>query len=715
METDMPVMASIDNPLGHFRDGAMASADGREWPIPLAATRIDVAIRGGLAIVTTERIFRNAEPRAIEATLTFPVPVDATLCALSARIGGRMLHAVAQPRQTARQTYEDAIDRGHATILHEELLKGVHMLSLGQVGPGAEIAVSTTWTAPLSFIDDTPRLRVPTTVADIYGQSPLSPGDDLVVGDTVHEATIGVVCDRGGATILGAGVGKDGRHAVRLDHPIDIVVDGFAPSLLRGVAADGRAVELTIEPMARATDPLAVDVLFDHSGSMTERSSGNPEVTGTKFEVAKAALLAVVRNQLKSRDSMRLWEFNDSVARLGEATGADIEALVRRLHDPAGGTEIGRAFEALMASARARNVVVITDGLSWALDPRQIARHGLRVTTVLIGENSFEGGVAELAGMTGGQVFVASGSDAAAAIVAAFDAARAPHRPQPAIGGTLSMVEAFRRGGRLVARWDASADGTPSTEARQIGATAAMLAIPMMEAAAAADLAAREGIVCHLTSLVLVDEAGIRHEGVPATRKVALSTPRTFHVGGAIACAAPPTSPALAPPPESASFNRAERARAGATYKPGSHSQTVIGRAARRLIGSFGSRASAPPTTAPVPLPAASRRLFDLSHVLARIDWDEDPDALRCGDLHLLMPDIAALIWQAAGLPAIDALANAADLDPVVAVIAVLAKAAGKTSRSADRLARNLLRKASAGEIARAMEELGLRSLSPTS
>jgi hypothetical protein len=49
------------------------------------------------------------------------------------------------------------------------------------------------------------------------------------------------------------------------------------------------------------------------------------------------------------------------------------------------------------------------------------------------------------------------------------------------------------------------------------------------------------------------------------------------------------------------------------------------------------------------------------------------------------MPDIAALIWQAAGLPAIDALANAADLDPVVAVIAVLAKAAGKTSWSADR------------------------------
>jgi hypothetical protein len=706
METDMPVMASIDNPLGHFRDGATASADGRKWPIPLASTRIDVTIRGGLAIVTTERIFRNAEPRAIEATLTFPVPVDATLCALSARIEGRMLHAVAQPRQTARQTYEDAIDRGHATILHEELLKGVHMLSLGQVGPGAEIAVSTTWTAPLAFTDDTPRLRISTTVADIYGQSPLSPGDDLVVGDTVHEATIGVVCDRGVATILGAGIGKDERHAVRLDHPIDIVVDGFAPSLLRGVAADGRAVELTIEPMARATDPLAVDVLFDHSGSMTERSSGNPEVTGTKFEVAKAALLAVVRNQLKSRDSMRLWEFNDSVARLGEATGADIEALVRRLHDPAGGTEIGRAFEALMTSAKARNVVVITDGLSWALDPRQIARHGLRVTTVLIGENSLEGAVAELAGMTGGQVFVASGSDAAAAIVAAFDAARAPHRPQQAIGGTLSMVEAFRRGGRLVARWDASADGTPSTEARQIGATAAMLAIPMMEAAAAADLAAREGIVCHLTSLVLVDEAGTRHEGVPATRKVALSTPRTFHVGGAIACAAPP------PPLMGRMARLMDKVAPEAMAAPPRGRSKPVGSESKshQWFSSGGKVASAPPASR-----APSRPRLNLGYALARIDWDADPDALRQGDLHPLTPDVDALIREAARLPIIDALAVAAGLDPLLAVIAVLAKAAGRTNRTADRLARNLLRKASAEAIARAMDELGLTSLSPTS
>jgi len=98
--------------------------------------------------------------------------------------------------------------------------------------------------------------------------------------------------------------------------------------------------------------------------------------------------------------------------------------------------------------------------------------------------------------------------------------------------------------------------------------------------------------------------------------------------------------------------------------------------------------------------------------VLARIDWDADPEALRRGDLHLLQPDVTALIWEAARLATIDALAWATGLDPVVAVIALMAKAAAKGNRAADRLARNLLHNADATKVAATMEELGLTSLS---
>ena len=37
------------------------------WPMPLVATRFDVLIDSGLAVVTTSRTFRNAESQSIEA------------------------------------------------------------------------------------------------------------------------------------------------------------------------------------------------------------------------------------------------------------------------------------------------------------------------------------------------------------------------------------------------------------------------------------------------------------------------------------------------------------------------------------------------------------------------------------------------------------------------------------------------------------------------
>jgi vault protein inter-alpha-trypsin-like protein len=700
METDMPTMAAIDNPLGKFRNGAMASADGRDWPIPLASTHVGVTIRGGLAIVTTERTFRNAESRSIEAKLTFPVPVDATLCALTARIDGRTLRAEAKARAAARTTYEDAIDQGRAAVLHEEFIKGVHMLSVAHIGPRGEIAVSATWTAPLSFIDGVPRLRIPTTIGEIYGQSPLAPADDLVTGDVVHAATVGITCEDGTATLIAAGAAVDGRYAVTLDHPIDIAVSGFAPRTLRGVAADGRTVELMIEPVAKSGEPLAVDVLFDRSGSMMERASGSREMVGSKFGVAKAGLLAVARDQLERGDRLRLWQFNDGVVDLGEAAGRRVAALIEKLDEATGGTEIGAAFDAVAAKSKSRNVVIITDGKSWAFDPQAVARSGLRVTAVLIGEDALEGGVADLAGISGGQVFVAAGSDIQAAILAAFDTARAPHRPSPQIEGPLSRVEAFRRGGRLTATWGALADSTPSVDARLIGATAAMLAVPLMKNAAAGELAAREGIVCHLTSLVLVDDAGTRHEGVPATRTVTLSTPRTFPVGSAVGCAAPPPAP-------DACFNDLM-----ADYCVMGERDRFRSAGMKRRVGSFfsGRKADVAP-----PKPALNRPLVDLGRVLARIDWDADPDVLRRGDLHLLTPDVTALIWEAARLSTIDALAWSAGLDPVIVVIALLAKAAGKTSRSADRLARNLLHNTDGAAVERAMVELGLKVLSSAS
>src|SRR5882762_2941460 len=104
----MTAPQTMIDPLGAWIAGAAIAATKR--PIPLIATRFDVAIDGGLAVVATRRTFRNDEAAAIEATLTFPVPVHATLFALEARIAGRKLTARAQAKVRARATYEDALE-----------------------------------------------------------------------------------------------------------------------------------------------------------------------------------------------------------------------------------------------------------------------------------------------------------------------------------------------------------------------------------------------------------------------------------------------------------------------------------------------------------------------------------------------------------------------------------------------------------------------------
>ena len=109
----MPAIVSsktVTNPLGAFLTGAFVS--GTERPVPLASTRFDVDIDAGLATVVTRRLFRNAEPEGIEAAITFPIPVHATLFSLEARVGDRVLKARAHRREQARDGYEEAIEDG---------------------------------------------------------------------------------------------------------------------------------------------------------------------------------------------------------------------------------------------------------------------------------------------------------------------------------------------------------------------------------------------------------------------------------------------------------------------------------------------------------------------------------------------------------------------------------------------------------------------------
>ncbi|HLY56991.1 MAG TPA: VIT domain-containing protein, partial [Stellaceae bacterium] len=441
------------DPLHAYREGARIA--GTERPVPLVGTHIDVRIAGGLAVVSTERRFRNAESQSIEATITFPIPTAATLTGLVAEIDGRLLTARCQRRTAARETYEAAIDAGKTGVLHEELLRGAHMLSVGHIPAGAEMRITSVWAAPMSLHGTDQLLRIPTTVGEIFGRSPLPDSDDLAAGPHVHTADLSVTAD-GTVTLVGGQL-ADGRAHVLLNAPIEIIIAGAAPRALEGVAADGRRVILAVRPAAEGEAALDLELLLDESGSMA--SPGTPG-GATKWDALIDGLSKVAAS-LRPEDRIAVRAFSNSPRLVGEANGHELERLIRSVTPNNGGTEIGQALESATGPSGRRDVLLVTDGKSHAIDVQAIARRGRRVTTILIGEDSLEAHVGLLSALTGGEIFVSSGDDAGTAAAAAIKTLRRGHRVPSPIEGAPAEVRVHRGGMVVEAHWEAATPESP--------------------------------------------------------------------------------------------------------------------------------------------------------------------------------------------------------------------------------------------------------------
>lgn len=625
-------------------------------PVPLISTDFSVTIEGGLAIVSTTRLFRNAETGPIEATLTFPMPVHATLFDLTVKIADRVLHAKAQGRTQARATYEDAIDRGKSAVLHEEVLRGIHMLSLAHIPAGETIEVKTEWVTTLTVIAAKGHLRIPLTVGDVYGHSPLPESDDLKTGGVPFSGTLEVHAPDARVTLAG-GILEDGKTRLMLNRPIDLIVEGWRSGTLTGRGADGRAISLGLEAAPDRASPLNIAILVDHSGSMQERASGGAHGgTLTKHDHVLVAL-RLLADRLSGEDKIDLWEFDDNARRIGSGK---LGQLVNQLSPPAGGTEIGMALTRAIQESTAHGVLLITDGKSHALDVQGLARMGRKISVVLMGEDSLEANVGYLAALTGGDIFVSGGADMGDLLNAALGSLRQS-------GGSLET--AFQRAGmQVTVGRDASSEITERTlQGRAVAAAAASFLLPALPEAEATDLAEREGIVSHLTSLVLVDEDGVTQEALPAQRPVALPSP-----------AAPVDYCASAPPRMRASSAQFRR-QSASPPAGGRVSSTSVGRELFEGLKGVVRRFSTQER------PKAGRQTHD-------IDWASDPAQLMAGDLSGLSDAARNTVLAMAEIDEIKDAATSFGMPPVLLVIALLAFAAGRDGdRTARRIARRLL------------------------
>jgi hypothetical protein len=458
----------------------------------------------------------------------------------------------------------------------------------------------------------------------------------------------------------------DDEVRVSLARPIDLAFSGWAARELEGRAADGRRVRLSIVPSTINATPIDVAIAVDHSGSMGEKCAAG--VTNVTKHQAVVATLNKIAGRLGTGDHVELWEFDTAVDRIGStrdrngdhvAVSDRFRALISRLNGPSGGTEIGKALATISAKSRAQNILLLTDGKSYALDVQMLARTGRRFTIVLVGEDSLEANVAHLASLTGGEIFVASGSDIADALTQAIQSVRRPREPISAETEIIDRVSTVRASMQITAAWAEQANGTAGKAplfSHAVAAMAARLLMPSLADEKAAALAEAEGLVSHLTSLVLIDDTGSQQSTLPLTRKVPLATPAT---AAAYALFAPRlrSSISAAPP---ADYGDLE-------FDYGAHDLSHYLTPAKERA-------------------AVSRDRFD--KLADKIDWRNAGAQLANGQLTTLPTEIVKEIEALAQQPDVVQRAAELGLDPIKLVVALIAIRVWARNRAAARVLR---------------------------
>jgi hypothetical protein len=208
---------------------------------------------------------------------------------------------------------------------------------------------------------------------------------------------------------------------------------------------------------------------------------------------------------------------------------------------------------------------------------------------------------------------------------------------------------------QITAAWAEQANGTAGKAplfSHAVAAIATRLLMPSLADEKAAALAETEGLVSHLTSLVLIDEAGTQQNTLPVTRKVPLATP-------AIAAAY-----ALSAPVMRASFSASLPADLKCYY--GAHDLSHDLTPAKERA-------------------AGSPDRFD--ELAAKIDWRNVGVELANGQLTTLPAEIVKEIEALAQQPDVVQRAAELGLDPIKLVVALIAIRVWARNRAAARCA----------------------------
>lgn len=449
--------------------------------VALCDVAVSAVLQDLLAEVTVSQTYRNDERTNIEATYTFPLPLDAVLLDLEVDIGGRVLKGIVVEKKAAEEKYEDAVASGDAAVMLEAIEPGLYTMNVGNLLPQETAKITFRYAILYRWAGDRLRFFLPTTIAPRFGESRHQPHQAPEASLTVENQfslrveVLGAlrdaqfICPSHAVDLV-----KSPEKAVlSLQQPKavmdrDFVLNVKAPQATRsfvlcGQDGEGMTAIASFQPFfpgLQQPRPLSLAIVIDCSGSMQ----------GDSMEQAKQALDGILES-LQPQDRVTLIAFGNSTNALSshllpcnKTNLTKARRFAKSLDANMGGTEIGNALReayAALGRTEAADLFLVTDGevSDWEAVVDEAKKSGHRIFTVGVGSAVSEAFVRGLAAGTGGECELVSPREGMAdRVVRHFERMRAPrakrvavHWPDGATNIRPSRIGAVFEGDTVVA------------------------------------------------------------------------------------------------------------------------------------------------------------------------------------------------------------------------------------------------------------------------
>lgn len=395
----------------------------------LESVRVTGHLRDLACELSVQQNFVNPAEHNVEAVYTFPLPHDAVLLNLTAKVGERDLRGAVLPKKKAEARYEQAITDGDGAIMLEMSDDGVCTVNLGNLMPGERATLSYEYAYLLCWQQDTVQFRLPTTISPRYGSA-------IAAGYQPHQVPVTDIFEENHFSIKLTVEGLlSGAQFDCPSHPVAVQHKNNATEIalqenrafmdrdfvlnMKQTGSNKSAGQFAWDEIAKCNVALAsfcpdisgevipsicAKIVVDCSGSMN----------GDSIRQAQAGLQRIMDN-LRETDTFNVVRFgNDQCAFFSncvEAKGRNLRNARRAIDELAadmGGTEMGAALDYAYAlkdeGERPSAILLITDGeISNHRDViRRAVRSGHRVFTVGVGSSVAEEFVRDIAKRTGG-------------------------------------------------------------------------------------------------------------------------------------------------------------------------------------------------------------------------------------------------------------------------------------------------------------------------